>query len=137
MVRCGHAPVVLRCHVDINVARVVVVGVQVMQISRPCRLDTRLMPVPLDTKPARDHSGPLVFACAGSTWQGATVGEQLCLWGKVGLTFSQTRFGRLPGLVSGLVGAVRVTGCCAEATGTLYVDCVGTPSATTHHIVYS
>ena len=37
----------------------------------------------------------------------------------------------------GLVGATRTIGGCDEATDTLYVDCVSTPSAITHHIVYS
>ena len=91
------------------------------------RLDTRLMPVSLDTKPARDHSRPFVFACVG---RGATGGERLCLWGQIGLTFNQTRFDSLVGWYMALVGAARVT-------GTFYVDCVSTPSATTHHIVYS
>ena len=82
----------------------------------------------LDTKPARDHSQPFVSACAG---QGTTGGEQLRLRGQVGLEDI------LVGLFGGLVGAARVTGGCAEATDTLYVDCVSTPSANTHHIVYS
>ena len=92
------------------------------------------MPVSLDTKPARDHSQPFVSACAG---QGTTGGEQLRLRGQVGLGDRQTCFDRLVGLFGGLVGAARVTGGCAEATDTLCVDCVSTPSATTYHIVYS
>ena len=49
----------------------------------------------------------------------------------------QACFDRLVELFGGLVGAARVIGGCAEATNTLYVVCVSTPSATTHHIVYA
>ena len=97
------------------------------------RVDARPMPVSLDTKPAQDHSQPFVFDCAG---QGTTGGEQLRLRGQVGLGDRQTCFDRLVGLFDGLAGAARAIGGCGEATDTLYVDCVSTPSATTHHIVY-
>ena len=92
------------------------------------------MLVSLDTKPARDHNQPFVFDCAK---QGTTGGEQLRLRGQVVLEDRQTCFDRLIGLVGGLVGAARAIGGCGEATDTLYVDCVSTQSATTHHIVYS
>ena len=75
-------------------------------------------------------------SCVG---QGTTGGEELRLRGQVGLEDRQTCFDRLVELFGGLVGAARVIGGCAEATDTLYVtvDCVSTPSATTHHIVHA
>ena len=95
------------------------------------------MPVSLDTKPARDHSQPFVFDCAG---QGTTGGEQLRLREQVGLgpgtAGRHVSTGLVVGLVGGLVGAARAIGNCGEATDTLYVDCVSIPSETTHHIVY-
>ena len=65
------------------------------------------MPVSLDTKPARDHNQPFVFDCA---WQGTTGGEELRLWGQVGLGDRQTCFERVVELFGGLVGAARVIG---------------------------
>ena len=120
------APVMLRCHVDISVARLIVAGVQVMQISRPgsthdscrCLLTPNLREVTSDPLIllALDRVPPTASSCV--------------LWGQVGLTSSQTRF------VGGLVGAARVTSCCAEATDALYVDYVSAPSATTPYRVF-
>ena len=96
------------------------------------------MLVSLDTKPARDHSHPFVCDCA---CQGTTGGEQLRLrghkWDWRVRSRRQTCFDRLVEPFGGMVGAARVMGGCAETTDTLYVDCVSTPSATTHHIVYA
>ena len=71
--------------------------------------------------------------------QPAGGGEQLCLrvradgWGW--RTSAQTCFDWLVGLFDGwpwvASGAVRVIGGCGKATDTLYMNCVGTPSATT------
>ena len=106
-----------------------------MQISQPRSThDPCRCLFSLDTKPARDHSQPFVFDCAG---QGTTGRRQLRLRGQVGLEDRQTCFDRLVELFGGLVGAARVTGGYAEATDTLYVDSVSTPSATTHHNVYA
>ena len=56
---------------------------------------------------------------------------------QVGLEGRQTCFDKLVRLFGELVGAARVTGGCAEATDTLYVDFMSTSSANTYRVVYS
>ena len=114
-----------RCHDNISVVHSD--GFACRYADFATRVEARPMQVSLDH--SRDHSQPFVFDYTG---QGTTGGEQLRLQGQVGLGDRQACFDRLVGLV----GAVRTTGGCGEATDTLHVDCMSTPSATTHHIVY-